>query len=172
MSVQISIDPVSFKKLDKRFKLLGKHYPEETFRAIVAILFDIKLIAQKKIKSNGNIVTARLRNSLFVKTPKQIYAKRSTNSLAYSYEGGSGNRDLKSVNLLKHTGAVGSNVEYADAIENGSPPHKIPGAFGREGSVDHPGSKAYSFLGFAAKTVNMKKRFNEIPKKANKKLKI
>ncbi len=182
MSVEIKLDPISHKKLNKRFKLMEKHYPEETFVAITKILLDIKFIAQKKIKSNGNIVTSRLRNSIFVKTKGQKHVKTATNKISYTYEGGSGNRQL-SVMVGKHEGAVGTNVEYADAIENGSKPHtitaktskglrfKINGQWITKQSVHHPGYKGKSFLGYATKTVNVNKRFQEIPKRANKKIK-
>jgi hypothetical protein len=147
MGASIQIDPISHKRLNKRFKALSKAYPEEMFKAIVAILFDIKLIAQKKIKSDGHIVTSRLRNSIFVKTPKQRYARRSTNSLSYTFDGGSGNRDL-SVNLETNEGAVGTNVEYAHKIEN----------------LD-------SYLEFGAKTVDVNKRFRKAAGIAEKKAK-
>jgi len=147
MGVSMTVDPVSFKRLNKRFKTLGKAYPEETFRAIVAILFDIKLIAQRKIKADGHIVTSRLRNSLFVKTLKQKFAKRSTNNKPYTFQGGAGSRDLN-VQLDGQTGAVGTNVVYARKIED----------------LD-------SYLEYAVKTVNVNKRFQEIAKRANKRIK-
>ncbi len=147
MGVTIKVDPISFKRLNKRFKLMGKAYPEETFRAIVAILFDMKLIAQRKIKADGHIVTSRLRNSLFVKTLKQKFAKRSTNKKPYTFQGGAANRDL-SVVLDNQSGAVGTNVVYAKKIED----------------LD-------SYLEYAAKTVDVNKRFREIPGRANKRIK-
>jgi hypothetical protein len=126
---------------------MEKHYPEETYRAIVAILFDMKLIAQRKIKKDKHIITSRLRNSLFVKTPKQKHAKRATNKRVYSFAGGTGLRFL-GVNLKKHEGAFGTNVIYAKFIEN----------------MD-------SFIEYAAKTVDVNKRFRQIPERANKKIK-
>jgi hypothetical protein len=147
MGVSIKVDPISFKRLNKRFKLMGKAYPEETFRAIVKILFDIKLIAQRKIKADGHIVTSRLRNSLFVKTLKQKFAKQSTNKKVYTFEGGSANRDL-SVALDSQSGAAGTNVLYAQKIED----------------LD-------SYLEHAVKTVDVNKRFQEIPGRANKRIK-
>jgi len=143
----MQIDPISERNLNKRFKVLSKAYPEEMFKAIVAILFDIKLIAQKKIKADGHIVTSRLRNSLFVKTPKQRYAKRATNSLSYSFDGGSGNRDLD-VRLDGAEGAVGTNVVYAKKIED----------------LD-------SYLEYGVKSVNMSKRFKQFADKAEKRAK-
>ena len=146
MAVEMKIDPVSFKRLNKRFKLMEKHYPEETFKAVVAILFDMKLIAQRKIKADKHIVTSRLRNSLFVQTIRQKFANRSTNSVNYTFTGGSGNRQLP-VNLDKFEGAIGTNVEYAQKIED----------------LD-------SFIEHAAKTVDVNKRLREVPAKANKKV--
>jgi hypothetical protein len=148
MSVQISVDPVSFKKLDKRFKLLGKHYPEETFRAMVSLLFDMKLMAQRKIKKDGHIVTSRLRNSIFVKTPKQKFASRAGNKQIYSdNEGNSFGGDLN-VRLRNFEGAVGTNVIYGQKIEN----------------LD-------SYLEYAAKNVDVNKRLRQIPENARKKIK-
>ena len=181
MAVEMKVDPRSSKILKQNFKELD-NYPKEVFRSIVSILFDIKLIAQNKIKSNGNIVTSRLRNSLFVKTPKQIHAKRSTNSIAYSYKGGSGKRGLSTI-LDKFEGAVGTNVEYASSIENGSRAHKITAKTSaglrfkignqwiRKQSVNHPGYAGKPFLSFAVKTVNYQKRFDEAKKRIEKKLK-
>jgi hypothetical protein len=146
MAVEMTIDPVSFKKLNKRFKLMSKHYPEETYRAIVKILFDMKLIAQRKIKADRHIVTARLRNSLFVKTVKQKFANRATNKKGYTFTGGSGDRDLN-VNLRKFDGAFGTNVGYAGKIEE----------------LD-------SFIEYAAATVDVNKRLKEVEMAANKKI--
>ena len=148
MSATIQVDPISAKRLNKRFKKLSTAYPEETFRAIVKILFDIKLIAQKKIKADGHIVTSRLRNSLFVKTPNQKFAKRSTNKKTYNdNDGKSFDGDLN-INLRGAEGAVGTNVVYARKIE-----------------------KLDSYLGYAAKTVNVNKRLQEIPNAVQKKIK-
>ena len=147
MTVSMKVDPISEKNLKRRFKVLSKAYPDEMFRAIVEILFDIKLIAQKKIKADKHIVTSRLRNSLFVKTPRQKFAKRSTNSLSYTFDGGSSNRDL-SVRVDGAEGAVGTNVIYAEKIE-----------------------KLDSYLEYGAKTVDVNKRFQNAAKRAEKKAK-
>jgi hypothetical protein len=158
MTVSIKVDPVSFKKLNKRFNLLGIHYPRETYRAVVSILFDMKLIAQRKLKSDGHIVTGRLRNSIFVKTPKQQFANRSGNRARYSFPGGidkngrkvpggQGNADLN-VNLRQFEGAVGTNVVYAQKIED----------------LD-------SYIEYASKNVDVNKRLRQIPENARKKIK-
>jgi len=159
MGVKLNVDTASQKQLSSKFRLMGTLYPEEVFRAIVEILFDIKLIAQKKIKSDKHIVTSRLRNSFFVKTPRQIFAKRSSNSRSYTYpggkdkrnpkifhEGGSGDRGLNTT-LHGAEGAVGTNVIYGEKIE-----------------------KLDSFLGHAVNSVDYNKRFNQAAKRVEKKL--
>lgn len=185
MSVQISIDPVSFKKLDKRFKLLGKHYPEETYRAIVKILFDMKLLAQRKLKKDDHIVTSRLRNSIFVKTPGQKFASRSGNQKRYSDNKGKGfNADLN-IRLKEFEGAIGTNVQYAGDIEFGRPARTIVAknakalAFRPKGStttifrkrVFQPALSASSFIEYAAKNVDVNKRFRQIAENARRKIK-
>ena len=140
------IDLVSKRKLDKRFKVLGKHYPIETFKAIVKIAFDMKAMAQRKIKADKHIVTSRLRNSIYVKTKGQRYAKRGTNTMAYSFDGGSDNRDL-SVPVKTGEAVIGTNVLYAWKIE-----------------------KLDSYIKYASENVDMRKRIKDISKKVNKKL--
>lgn len=157
MSVTLKVDPVSSRKLESKFKKMLEKYPEEMYKGVVAILFDIKLIAQKKLKADGHIVTSRLRNSLFVKTPRQKFANRSTNKMNYSYPGGvdkqgrrvpggSGSRDLR-VRVRDNEGAVGTNVIYAAKIE-----------------------KLDSYLQHGVDTVDTDKRFEQAAKRAEKKL--
>jgi hypothetical protein len=146
MGVVMKFDQRSEKELKKRFKILFNAYPTEIYKAMVSILFDMKLIAQKKIKKDKHIVTSRLRNSLFVKTPKQKYAKRSTNKRTYSFQGGTGLRFL-SVPLKKGEGAFGTNVVYAEKIEE----------------LD-------SFIKFASENVDVDKRYRQAADRAEKKL--
>jgi len=181
MGVDLKLDPISERAFKKNLKQLD-NYPKEVFRSIVSILFDIRTAAQNRLKENGNIVTGRLRNSLFVKTPNQIHAKRASNALSYSYKGGSEKRSLD-VALRGFEGAVGTNVEYASSIENGSAPHKITAKTSRglrfkigkqwitKQSVNHPGYSGKSFLGWAVKNTNFEKRFDEARKRIEKKLK-
>ena len=158
MAVELKVDKISEKQLSTKFKVLEFLYPEEIFRAIVTILFDIKLIAQKKLKADGHIVTARLRNSIYVKSPRQIFANRSNNKTAYTYPGGtdkqgrkqpggSGNRDLNT-SLRGAEAAVGTNVVYARNIEE----------------------KHDSFLQYAVDTVDSDKRFKEAEKRVKKRI--
>ena len=118
MSVKIEMDKASLNKLNKRLKLMGKHFPEETFRGLAAVMLEIKRLAQVKIKKDDHIVTSRLRNSIFVKTKGQKFVKTAGNQKRYSdNKGKSFNADLN-VPLKKFEGAVGTNVIYAQKIED------------------------------------------------------
>ena len=55
-----------------------------------------------------------------------------------------------SVDVDHAAGTLHADVPYAAAVELGSEPHEIPGAFGREGSVMHPGGPAQPYLRPAA----------------------
>ena len=148
MSVSIKVEKGSLANTKHRLEVLGKHYPEETFKAIVKTLFDIKTIAQRKIKADKHIVTARLINSIFVKTPKQKFARRMGNNGVYSdWLGHSFNADFN-VNLGKFDGAVGTNVVYAKKIE-----------------------KLDSYMQHAAETVDINKRLREVPGNVKRKMK-
>lgn len=48
---------------------------------------------------------------------------------------------------------VVSRVKHASSQESGARAHAIPGGFGREGSVQHPGNPALHFLGRAGLAV-------------------
>jgi len=55
-----------------------------------------------------------------------------------------------SVDVDHAAGTLYASAEYAAAVELGSGPHEIDGAFGREGSVMHPGGPAQPYLRPAA----------------------
>lgn len=55
-----------------------------------------------------------------------------------------------SIDVDHSAGTLFANTDYAAAVELGSSPHEIPGAFGREGSVMHPGGPAQPYLRPAA----------------------
>lgn len=148
MSVQIKLDPFTHKKLKHRFKVLGRIYPDETFRAIIKILFDMKRLAQQKIKRDGHIVTARLRNSLFVQTLSNKLSNRANNKPIYSDKDGNVFKSKINVRLKQLQGAFGTNVIYAGKIE-----------------------KLDSFIEWAIKNVDVNKRLREITDNARKKIK-
>lgn len=41
---------------------------------------------------------------------------------------------------------IGAELKYAAPQEEGSKPHRIPGAFGRPEGVEHPGNEATNYL--------------------------
>lgn len=171
--VTFELEAASKRNLDKQLGKLKKQAPKTVFKGLVQFLFDIKTLAQLKLKRDGHIITSRLRNSLFVKTLNQIYAKRGGNKDNYSAEGKTYKSDLD-VKLKEGEAAIGTNVEYAGAIEFGYGPHIIEaknkkvlgtpkvGFFGKK--VNHPGFKGDSFLYWALKHADIEKRGREIGK--------
>lgn len=140
--IELEVDKASFDNLMKNMAKVAKEYPRETYRAIVKILFDIKLKAQRKIRADRHIVTNRLRASIFVKTPSQIFAKRAGNSRDFSDNTGkTWTRSLDEVTLKEYEGAVGTDVVYGPYIE----------------SLD-------SFMKYAYDNVDMNRRFKEVEK--------
>lgn len=163
MSVSIEIDKASQENLNKQFEALKKGGSDSGFRAIVKVLFKIKSEAQLRLTGRGHIVTGRLKNSIYVKTKNPTIMPN--NQLTYSDgKGKSYKSELSTVSLTDLEGAVGTNVEYAPAIELGSRPHIIEAKnrkvlsngktfFGKR--VRHPGFAGDSFLYWAMKNVNV-----------------
>jgi hypothetical protein len=152
--------------------------------ALAMVLFRIKALAQLRLTDRGHIVTSRLKNSIYVQMPKQSQANKigremgQENNKTYKYEGGSGDREMKTVNLQVGEGAVGTNVEYAGAIEFGSRAHDINSpvlikGVGWRYIKKHPGFAGDSFLYWAAKNVNkdIADYFKEIALRNQKKYK-
>jgi len=137
MPVELKLDKKSRKNLERNFRVIKKEYPKRTWEMVVKMLFDMKFLAQQKLKADEHIVTSRLRNSIMVKTP----TKGEGDDTKYSdNEGEIFDGDLKSVKLRDFEGAFGSNVIYAQAIE-----------------FLHD-----SYIYWAAKHVNVKKRVSEL----------
>ena len=179
MGVQIEIDKVSQANLNKAIRGLAD-MEGDFWKATVKVLFNIKALAQLRLTDRGHVVTSRLKNSIYVKTPKQEHAGAAeNNSVNYrDKDGKTYNADLLTVSLGKQEGAVGTNVEYAAAVENGCPPHKIRVKnkkvlynfrtgqfFGRE--VNHPGFAGDSYLYWAVKNAgtNVRQYFEEVVKR-------
>ena len=169
----IELQQQSKANFDKQMKKLLQMAPESAFKMLVTLLFDIKTLAQQKLKSDGHIVTSRLRNSFYIKTLGQKFAKRADNSESYTAEGKTYKSDFQ-VDLKEYEGAVGTNVEYAPAIEFGYGAHIIEvknakvlgtvkkGFFGKK--VNHPGFAGDSYLYWALKNVDTEKRGREVAK--------
>lgn len=173
--VTMELTEQSKKNLDVQMGKLSKLAPKAAYDGMIKILFDIKALAQMKLKSDNHIKTSRLRNSIYVQTLKPILAKEGLkNNNPYSDDDGKTYNATLSVNLTEKEGAVGTNVEYASAIEYGAKPHVIEaknfpvlgnksvGFFGKR--VNHPGFAGDSFLYWALKNVDLNKRWREVSK--------
>lgn len=110
--VSIEIDQKSFDHLNKQMEVLKRGTPTSLYSAITKIGYKIQSEAQMRLRGKNHIVTSRLRNSLFVKT-------KSKDSLSYQdNKGGSFISDLRSITIKENDIAIGTNVEYAEKIEN------------------------------------------------------
>lgn len=170
--VTMELTEQSKKNLDVQMSKLNKLAPEAAFNGLVKVLFDVKSLSQMKLKADRHIQSSRLRNSIYVQTLKQI--NQGDNPSSYSDNNGKSYSSKLDVNLTEKEGAVGSNVEYAGAIEYGYSPHTIEaknfpvlgnkkvGFFGKK--VNHPGFKGDSFLYWALKNVDLDKRWREVSK--------
>lgn len=168
--VTIELTQQSKKNIDLQMSKLKKLAPEAARKGMFKILFDIKALAQNKLKSDRHIVSSRLRNSIYVQAtkPQNIGDNKET----YQDETGKSYSSRLDVDLTDNEGAVGTNVEYAGAIEYGYGAHVIKvknakslgnkkvGFFGKQ--VQHPGFKGDSFLYWALKNVDLNRRWREI----------
>jgi len=164
-NIQIGIDPRTLKHLSDQFDLVKKGAGESMYLALIKVAFKIKSEAQLRLTGRGHIITSRLKNSIFVKGQKHI--NRPDNSLTYTdTKGKSYKSDLSTVKLAANELAIGTNVEYAPAIEFGSRPHVIEAKnrkvlsngkafFGKR--VNHPGWSGDSFLYWGMKNVDITK---------------
>lgn len=172
--VTIELTEQSKKNIDLQMAKLKKLAPEAAKKGMFKLLFDIKALAQNKLKSDRHIQTSRLRNSLYVQAGETKYQQGPDNSETYSDTAGKSYSRKLDVDLTNNEGAVGTNVEYAGAIEYGYGPHTIEaknfpvlgnkkvGFFGKK--VQHPGFAGDSFLWWALKNVDLNKRWREISK--------
>lgn len=162
-SIKLEVDKKTFDHVKSQLDALNTGGVQSAYRAIIKVLFKIKSEAQLRLTGRGHIVSSRLKNSIYIKTKTPTITP--TNSQSYSDNTGkSYNSDLTTVSVGDLEGAVGTNVEYASAIELGAPPHVIQvkdakvlsdgkRIFGRR--VNHPGYKGDSFLYWALKNVNV-----------------
>lgn len=170
--VTFELTEQSKRNLEVQMVKLKKLAPETAKKGMFKLLFDIKALAQNKLKSDSHIVTSRLRNSIYVQAGDQQYQKVPDNSETYSDTAGKSYSRKLDVALTDNEGAVGTNVEYACAIEYGYGPHTIEvknakvlgtpkkGFFGKK--VQHPGFKGDSFLWWALKNVDLNRRWREV----------
>lgn len=170
--VTFELTEQSKRNIDLQMGKLKQLAPETAKKGMFKLLFDIKALAQNKLKSDSHIVTSRLRNSLYVQAGDQQYQNGTDNSETYSDTAGKSYSRKLDVALTDNEGAVGTNVEYAGAIEFGYGAHTIEvknakvlgtpkaGFFGKK--VQHPGFKGDSFLWWALKNVDLNKRWRDV----------
>jgi phage gpG-like protein len=163
--MKIEIDKASQDNLNRQFEALKVGAGRSMFSALMKVGFKIKTEAQLRLTGRGHIVTSRLKNSIFVKSKKMTDVLNSKNQLTYSdKDGKSYNSDLSTVSLNEGELAIGTNVEYAAAIEFGSRPHVIEvknkkvlsngtQIFGKR--VNHPGFGGDSYLYWALRNVDV-----------------
>ena len=114
----LSLEKAGYNNLLKNIKKVQNNSNMSAMKGLMKFLFQIKLLAQQKLKSDGHIITSRLRNSIYVQTPNQQYASQSNNSPSYSDDkGGTFDAEMKGIGLQSNEGAVGTNVNYANKIE-------------------------------------------------------
>lgn len=177
MSAQIEIDRSSFDALNKNLDDIKKKIPLASYQAMVAFLFNAKSLAQNRLKDHKHIVTSRLRNSIYVKSNSKLQ-----DSKQYSDDNGkSYSAELETVALKDKEAAIGTNVEYAAAIERGAAPHTIYPRNGRAlswinkstgerifiGKVNHPGYAGDSFLWWAVQNADDKEFVKEYNRQVN-----
>lgn len=137
-AVNIEISKQSQQNLFKQMDKLKKLAPEKARGGMIKLLFDIKALAQNKLKFDKHIVTSRLRNSIYVQANKLPQVQ--DNDLTYSDNDGKSYKSALNVKLNDNEGAVGTNVEYAGKIE-----------FGYD-----------SFLYWGLKNADLEKRWREV----------
>lgn len=151
----IQVDQQSQRNVANALIRFGKE-AEKTIRDVVnRTALAIETDAKNKLKTDGHIITSRLRSSIHAETTNgQKFSYSDKDGI--SYDGSLGEK------LENLEAAAGTNVEYASAIEFGSGPHlilpknkkvlkfEIDGKPVFAKSVKHPGFKGDSFMGYAA----------------------
>lgn len=157
--VRIELEEASRKNLEKNLEIIKAEYPAKLRQMVVKLGYDMKFLAQQKLKGDRHIVTSRLRNSIFVKTFDKRNERRIGNEESYTYgkvtgkdKAGkpivqadtlTGRRSLDDAVIADEGDvAMGTNVEYASKIE-----------------FQHD-----SFIYWAAKHVDIRKRVSQLAK--------
>jgi len=112
MGASITLDKASLDHLNKQFEVLRQAGPRSVYSAIMKVAGKIVSDAKLRLKGRGHVVTSRLRNSLFIKTAMKPTDNYSDN------DGKSFTAELATVTLSKNEVAIGTNVEYAQKIED------------------------------------------------------
>ncbi len=107
----MTIDKGAAGNINKQFDYLKSAGVNNAMKALYIVAEKIKNEAQMRLRGRLHIVTSRLRNSLFIKTPQM-------QALSYSDKNGKQfMSELISVSLAPDELAIGTNVEYSEKIE-------------------------------------------------------
>lgn len=149
-------------QLIRDFRHFGKEADKAIKRGVDRTALRIESVAKEKLASDGHRKTRRLFQSIHTETTNpQAPGMKSNLNYQYEYEGNSSSGSLKE-KIRDDESIVGTNVHYAPDIEFGTRAHiiiaknkkalhfKIGGKDIFVKSVNHPGTKASSFLGYAA----------------------
>ena len=117
--VTFELTQQSKKNLEVQMAKLKKLAPETAKKGMFKLLFDIKALAQNKLKSDSHIVTSRLRNSIYVQadSKNKKYVEKVDNKEYYRDKNKKEFKSELDVQLDETEGAVGTNVEYGSKIE-------------------------------------------------------
>jgi len=170
MSIELKIDAASFDNFQRQMDILKVEGEKSFFRALCKVAMKIQSSAKLRLKGQSHVKTSRLINSIYLQGNKQseVDLIATNNSASYSADGKTYSARMTSVGLTDKEVAVGTNVEYAGAMESGARPHEIRAknkralAFMMGGvqvvrrSVWHPGYKGDSYLQWAIQNVDIK----------------
>lgn len=169
MAIELSISSSDLKELDKKLNDLKNNTGKSAWAALVTIAFKIRNEAMMRLQGRDHVRTSRLKNSIFVKGKKQSEINAASGGgdkgQSNTYKDNTGksyDSDLRSVSVSDFDLAIGSNVEYATAIEFGAAAHDINSPVNIRGVgwryiKKHPGFKGDSFLYWGLKNVDIAK---------------
>ena len=156
--ITLELDKASQQQYNRSLRDYGKKAEKAIKDGIVKTCMSIETIAKQRLSgmmgSAKHIITNRLRASVHMEV-KGMNSFRAVKDSKVS--DGSLN-----VSIGNMEGVIGTNVDYAEAIENGFAPHEIKPrhakvlVFKKGGKmiftkkVNHPGFKGESYLRFAA----------------------
>lgn len=130
MNAQIEVE--GLKDLQGKLNELGRNVNNNTKDGILKLGYNIKVLAQTRIKDKEHIITSRLRNSIYVQAKDKAAANqlpenqedyswpagiKKTGKRILRWKSGRSKRTMETVVLSNDEIAIGTNVEYAPKIE-------------------------------------------------------
>lgn len=175
MSIELNIDARSFDNFQRQMDILKVEGEKSFYRALCKVAMKIQSSAKLRLKGQGHVKTSRLINSIYLQGSDQgkVDEIARNNPATYSADGKTYNAKMTTLGLTDKEVAVGTNVEYAGAMEMGAKAHYIRPknkkalAFMLGGikvirkAVWHPGYKGDSYLQWAIQNVDIKQSLAE-----------